>query len=318
MKKRSLNVLCILLMMGLLAGCSSKPAETPKDTGNTIVDESNHNPTPTKKENADASDTQPSDTPDEEKKDKGSVTAIEEQILLEQDGLKISATEWVEDEQGFGINILMENGSDKGLTVKCSALIVNNYMIPILFSSSVAAGEQTTKTLYFSSSKLQNAGIDSIGQIELYFHVYDSYNYLTVFDSDCITIKTSEYDSMNVKVLDDGKELLNQEGIKIVGKYVDKNRSWGSAILLYVENKSGKNIGIDCDTMTVNGFVVTPIFESEVYNDKMAIAAIEIVSSDLEDNGIETIEEVEVQFEIYELGTYIPIINTEPISFSVK
>lgn len=325
MKKRSIKALCILLAMGLLAGCGAKPAETPKDktdNGSNTTEEGNQTPDPAKKEESDTSDSQlpDTDTPDEEEKDpvKPSGTSIEEQTLLEQDGLKISAAEWVEDEEGSGIKLLAENTSGKDLTLKCNALIVNNYMIPTRFSSSVAAGEKAAETLYISSSELQAAEIDSIGQIELYFHVYDAYNYLTVFDSDCVTIKTSEYDSMDVKVLDDGKELLNQDGIKIIGKYVDENSSWGTAVLLYIENKSGKNIGIDCDTLSVNGFMVTPIFTSEVYNDKMAVAGITIVSSDLEDNGIEKVEEVEMQFEIYELGTFSPIINTDPLSFSAK
>ena len=58
----------------------------------------------------------------------------------------------------------------------------------------------------------------------------------------------------------------------------------GKAVLLYIEIKSGKNVGINCDNMSINGFVVTPYFSSTIYDGKMAICYITIKSSDLEDN----------------------------------
>ena len=102
------------------------------------------------------------------------------------------------------------------------------------------------------------------------------------------------------------------------GRYVDQDSFWGKAVLLDIENKSGKNVGINCDNMSINGFMVTPYFSSTVYDGKMAISDITIMSSDLEDNKIEKIEDLEVIFNIYDIETYDTIIQTNPISFKVQ
>jgi hypothetical protein len=117
---------------------------------------------------------------------------------------------------------------------------------------------------------------------------------------------------------DTGNELYNEGGIRIVGKAVDENSFWGTAILLYCENTSGRNVGISVDNMSINGFMMDPFFSTTVYDGKKDIDEITIFSSDLEDNGIESIEEVELQFHIYDADTYSTITDSDVITFSAK
>ena len=249
---------------------------------------------------------------------KANVT-IEEKVILDKDGVVITAKEYVYDSiWGEGIKLLIENKSDKTLTVGCNALIVNNYMISDLFVEEVAAGKKANETLYLSSSELQAAGIESVGQIEIYFHVYESESYDDVIESEHVTIQTSQYANMDTTPNDIGTELLNEKGIKVVGKTVDENSFWGAGILLYCENKSGKNIRISVEEMSINGFMINPFFSAGVYDGKMAIDSITIFSSDLEENDIEKIEEVELKFKVYDEDTYDTIIETEVIKFSAQ
>lgn len=244
---------------------------------------------------------------------------IEEQVLLDQNGIVITATEYVTDSLwGDGIKLLIENNSEKSVSVSCNALIVNNYMISDLFVADVAAGKKANETMYLSSSELNAAGIDTVGQVEVYFHVYDSSTFDGIFDSDCVTIQTSAFDNMDTTPMDMGTELYNANGIRIVGKAVDENSFWGTAILLYCENTSGKNVGISVDNMSINGFMMEPFFSTTVYDNKMSLDEITIFSSDLEDNGIEAIEEVEVKFHIYNADTYDTIADSDPITFSAQ
>lgn len=247
------------------------------------------------------------------------VVTIEEQVLFEQDGIVVTAKEYVTDRiWGDGIKLLIENNSDKSVTVGCNALIVNNYMISDLFVSGVAAGKKANQVMYLSNTELEAAGIDSVAQIEAYFHVYDTDTYETLFDTGCITIQTSEYENMDTVADDSGFELYNADGIRIVGKAVDENSFWGTAILLYCENNSGKNIGISVDEMSINGFMMNPLFTATVYDGKMAVDDITIFSEDLEANGIEAIEEVELRFHIYDAESYEAIADSEVISFSAQ
>lgn len=241
---------------------------------------------------------------------------IDEQALVDQDGIVVAATEYVTDSiWGDGIKLLLENNSDKDVTVGCNALIVNDYMITDLFVSEVAAGKKSNETLYLSSTQLKAAGIENVGKVEIYFHIYDSSTFDTVFDSECVTIETSAYANMDTTPNDAGTELYNQDGIRIVGKTVDENSFWGTAILLYLENNSGKNVGISVDDMSINGFMMSPFFSTTVYDGKKSINDITVFSSDLEENGIETIEEVELKFHIYDADSYSTIADSDPITF---
>lgn len=247
--------------------------------------------------------------------------SISEQILLDQDGLKITAT-GIEDDSilGKGIKLLIENNSDKNLGVGCNALIVNDYMITDLFSTTVAAGKKANEIMYMSSSSLEAAGISNIGQIEIFFHIFNSDNYQTLYDPDGVTIQTSLYDSMDIdsSTASEGQELYNQNGIRIVGKYVNEDSFWGAAVLLYIENTSGQNIGVNCDNMSINGFMVTPLYSSTVYNNKRIVDDITILSSDLEKNGITSVDEIEVNFHIYNADNYNTITDTGAIKFATK
>lgn len=258
-------------------------------------------------------------TPATAAKESENTVTIDEQILLEKNGLRVTAKELVNDSiWGKGIKVLIENDNDKNVRIICKALIVNNYMISDLFSATVASGKKSNETIYLLSSQLEASGIDNIGEIEIYFHVFDSDSHQTYFDSERVVIQTSDYANMDSTALDDGKELLNQNGIRVVGKYVDNNSFWGKAVLLYIENTSGKNVGVSCDNMSVNGFKITPLFLRTVYDGKMAIDDIKIMSSDLEDNGIESVDNIELKFRIYDNDSYSTIFESEIIAFSVE
>lgn len=244
---------------------------------------------------------------------------IEEQVLLDQDGIVITAKEYVTDSiWGDGISLLIENNSEKTVGIGCEALVVNNYMITDLFFAEVAAGKKANEVMYLSSSGLRAAGIESVGQVEAYFYGYDSETFDNIFKTDCITIQTSEYANMDVSVDDAGTELYNSNGIRIVGKTVDENSFWGTAILLYCENNSGENVGISVEEMSINGFMMNPLFSTTVYHNKMSISDITILASDLENNGIESIEEVELKFHIYNAESYNTIDDSAPITFSAQ
>ena len=70
--------------------------------------------------------------------------------------------------------------------------------------------------------------------------------------------------------------------------------------------------------MSINGFMMNPLFSTTIYNGKMSIDDITIFSSELEKNGVEAIEEVELKFHIYNADSYSTIANSEAVTFSVQ
>lgn len=309
-RKRIAVLLCLSVFAAMALGCGQL------ESGETKQVVSNEG---SEKEDADESASNDSEVSNDSEDSSDTEVTIDEQVLVDRDGIVVTATEYVTDSiWGDGIKLLLENNSDKDVTVGCNALIVNDYMITDLFSAGIAAGKKSNETLYFSSTQLKAAGIENVGKIEIYFHIYDSSTFDTVFDPECVVVQTSEYANMDTMPNDAGTELYQQDGIRIVGKTVDENSFWGTAILLYLENNSGKNVGISVDDMSINGFMMSPFFSTTVYDGKKSIDDITVFSSDLEENGIEAIEEVELKFHIYDADSYSTIADSEPITFSAQ
>lgn len=322
MKRRSdilAALLCLTLLAGMTAGCGSS-SEPPKEVV-PASEEAAESGTAAPEEEAAEEEAAPEEeeqAPAEEAAGSAGVT-IEEQVLVDQDGVKITATGYVTDSiWGDGIKLLIENYTDKNLTIGCEAMIVNDYMVTDLFACDVAAGKKANETAYLLSSELKAAGIENVGKIEFYFHAFGTEDWEDVIKNAYAEIQTSAYADMDTQADDSGMELYNAGGIRIVGKTVDENSFWGTAILLYCENSSGRNATITVDNMSVNGFMIEPYFSSTVYDGKKSFDEITLMSSELEDNGITSIDEIELSFTIYDPDTFDTIAQSDPITFSAQ
>lgn len=289
MKKMMAFVLVLVLLIALTA-CGGNSTKTNLDSGDAVTQT--------------ATDAQ--------------AVTIERMVLVDQNGLVITAQELVEDSLwGTGVNILIENNSDNDLGIQCKSLTVNGFMVTDLFSSTIAAGKKANDTIYLSSSQLKEAGITTISDIAISFQVFDPNSYTNVFNTQEIDIKTSADGTTKQLAMDDGKELFNQEGIRIVGRYIENDTIWGTGIMLFIENNYGENIIVQSDNMSTNGFMVTPYFSSTVNSGRKALSEITIMSSDLEKNNIDKIENIELNFKILNPNTFQTILETGPIAFSI-
>lgn len=242
---------------------------------------------------------------------------IPETVLFDEYGIKVTAIEYIVDEiWGPEIKVLIENNSDKEIGVSGDNIIINNYMMYCGLSETVSAGKKSNTMLRISEEELGKAGITSIGEIIVKFHIYDPETYHTVYESDEVAIKTSAFDSMKITPQDNGMEIYNADGIRIVAKYVTENGLWGSGVALYLENTSTSDVLIQCDDVSVNGFMVSSSMSCNVNAGRMAMDEITIYQSSLDDNGITAIEEVEWVFKVINPDTYDTIYESEPITIS--
>lgn len=259
-------------------------------------------------------------TSEEEKKsDVPVIPTIEETVILEHEGVKVTAKEYTADSiWGDGIKLLVENNGDKSVGVSCENVIVNDYMLTDFFSTTVAAGKKDNETLYLSSSELEAAGVTNVGKVEVQLYLYDADSYSTIYTGELVEIQTSEYANMDTTADNVGAELYNENGVRIVGKYVNEDSFWGAAVLLYVENNTGRDITVSCEDLSVNGFMVDCWFYCDVVAGKKAVEEITLFDSTMEENGITSIEDIELVFTAYDSNTYADIFKSEPISFSAK
>jgi len=296
-------LICALVFA--LCGCVEGPTQTP------IKLDADADETPAPVQSNDSNDNPPQDS------DQNAV--IEETVLVDQNGVKITAEELFYDSMwGPGVKLLIENDTDKNIEILLNYLIVNDYMITDKFSSTIAAGKKANDTIYLASTDLKAAGITTISEIVTSFSVYDSDSFDTLLETDEIAIRTSAYGTVEQPALDEGKELFNQEGIRIVGRYFEEDSLLVAGIKLFIENYYGQDIIVQCEEMSVNGYMVIPYYSCLVNNGRMALSELTVTSSDLEDNNIEKIEEIELVFLILDTESFDTLIKSSPVTFAAE
>lgn len=243
-------------------------------------------------------------------------TSIDEIVLLEEKDIKITAKSF--DAKGiFGpsIKLLIENNGTKSVTVQSRNASVNGYMVDTMLSCDVAAGKKANDELVFMRSELDIAGITTIADMEFSFHIFDSETWNDYLDTEIYSIKTSDAEGFNYTFDNSGFEVYNEGDVNIVVKGLGD--SWtGPNIVVYIYNGSEKNICVQARDVSINGFMVESIFSSEVVAGKHCIDTISFLTSDLEKNEIDTIDEVELSFHIFDNATWNTIKDTAPVTIT--
>jgi hypothetical protein len=92
-----------------------------------------------------------------------------------------------------------------------------------------------------------------------------------------------------------GEEVYNKDGVKIsyMGMKTDSSRVH---FVMYIENKSGKNLNVDTDGVSVNGFMESPIDYARVEDGKTGSMDIQVANFELEDSGVKPEEITEAEF----------------------
>lgn len=242
---------------------------------------------------------------------------IEETVLVDQDGIKITATGMDSNLFGPELNILIENNTDTNLTFQVRNSSVNGYMADTMMSQEVASGKKSNTEITFTANGLKECGIDTFANMEFSFHIFTTENWDTYLDTDIITVETSAAATYTQTVDDSGTVFYDQDGIKIIGKGLSSNDSiFGPGLILYIENNSDKNFTVQVRDTSVNGFMIDTSMSQEVIVGKKAITAVTFFSTSLEDNGITDIESIETSFHVFDTENWDTIVDTDPITIN--
>lgn len=281
----------LLAGMLLLAGCSSSEA----DAASVTSAETSY---------AGASETE------QETQD----VTLAETVLFDQDGIRITATGLSTDSLfGPELNLLVENDSAQNIVVQPNYCMVNGYMMDGLLSADVAAGKKANDTLDFLSNALARCGIETITDIELDLVVSDGDSWQTLYETGPVILQTSAAGQYTQTYDDSGEEIYNQNGIRVVAKSVNDDL-FGIGIKFYLENNTDKTVIVNADNVSVNGYMMTDLFYSDLAPRSHAVDTLTLLGSELEDNHIDTITDAELSLQITDADYYQTIDSTAPIT----
>lgn len=241
---------------------------------------------------------------------------IEETVLVDEAGVKITATEL--SEGGFfgsEVKLLIENNSGKDLTFQSRNASVNGYMVETMMSVDVVDGKKANDSITFMNSDMEMCNIKTIADMEFSFHIFTTSEWETYLDTEKIQLKTSVADTYEYTYDDSGEKVYENNDVKIVVKGLAEDSSiFGPSIVVYIENNRADDITVQSRDVSVNGFMLSSIFSSEITAGKRCVDTITFLSDDLEENNITAIEDVELSFHIFDTESWKTIVDTDLVS----
>lgn len=223
--------------------------------------------------------------------------SIEETVLLEEAGVKITAKSISDGLFGAEVKLLIENNSGKDLVVQTRNTAVNGFMVDSILSAQVRSGKKANESLTFVSADLERSGIEKVAQMEFSFHIFTSDNWETYLDSQPVTVNTSIFPTYQQKIDDSGETVYEENGVKIVVRGLTTG-VLGPEIEVYMENTGDKAVLVQVRDISVNGFLMEPVFFRQIPPGKRVLDGIVLLEGDLEKNGVEKIEGAELSFVI--------------------
>lgn len=121
------------------------------------------------------------------------------------------------------------------------------------------------------------------------------------------------YEQLNEKT-EDSKPTYEDENVKIT--YTGIEESYSTDVKFTIENKSDKKIIVQARDVSVNGIMTNPIFSCNITPGKKANDSMSFYN--LQDDGIDSIETIELSFHIYDSDSRNTIIDTEAITIDVS
>lgn len=325
--KKNLCIALTFIMMLSLVGCgpiknllsqNSYESTIPSDV---VVDDEDE------VDSDDEIDADIVDDEDEEDEDNngGSILdireTIEETVLYDADDIKITAKELTFEDEWYagGLKVLVENNTNQDLYISTNSVYVNGYMVSASLYCEVSAGKKSNETMYFYEADFNRCDIKTIADIEMSFRAYDTESYEDYLVTDLIKVETSAADGFEYKYDDEGTVIFEQGDIKIVVQDLipgNPDEYTDTQLMLYVYNGSDDKIYLSSSDVSVNGFMIYGSLYCNLDPGKHAVTSISFYNSELEENDIDEITDIELSLEIRDQDSYDTIAEIGPVTIT--
>lgn len=289
--------ICLILSLLLLAGCGRKKQEPTATTMPPL----NTQPTV-------AETTLPETT---------AGASLEQQVVYDADGIVITVTGLQEDWMGTKINLLVENSTDRNIALSGDVFAVNGVTVPGYLYAEAAAGMKTNDSLELYSDGLNTAGITRIATIrtgDARIVDTDTYDVIARVDMDLATDIAPGYQQ---GIDDSGEILFEQDGVTIVAKVISEEM-YGRTVQLLVKNDTGKDIIVEAENISVNGFTLDAWLYDRVCADTVRFCDLDLFSAGLEENGIAEIEKVSFTIRVLNAANLETVTKSDVLEIYVQ
>lgn len=296
MKKYLALVICACMLSGVMTGCASaKPQPTAAATVPPTA----------------APQTQATQPPTET-----SGVTLEHQVIYDKDGVRISVTGLEEDAwTGAKVWLMLENNTDQNLLLTGDVFVVNGITVQAYLYAEVAAGMKANDSLELFTDVLDASGITEIATIRGYdTRIVDSDSLDTVAKVP-LSLETSIAETHTQEIDDSGEEIFSEAGVTVIAQVISEE-FYGQTVQLLVKNETGKDIIVEAENISVNGFTLDAWLYDTVCRDTVRFSQLDLFASGLADNGIEAVETVTFTLRILDDTTYETIAKSDVLTVS--
>lgn len=201
---------------------------------------------------------------------------IEETVLVDESGVKVTATSLEYEGGGALLGLKFENNTDQPLEASVSDCSINGYMYDSYCWIEAESGQTGEDSIYLSANRLYQMGVTDIAEITMGIELSNpdtNDDYLTV---DPVTIQTSLYGSYDesgtaIQALQDEnvqavagitsvdylqeEEIYNHNGVRVTGAAVATYEDGTTDLLLDVVNDNTINADFDLLRPAVNNLL---------------------------------------------------------------
>ncbi len=226
--------------------------------------------------------------------------AMAETVLIDSDiaAVRIMGADH-NDHTGMQLRIQCENRSDRTLLYSWDMVSVCGYMYDPFWAEEVAPGKIANSTVYLDTYQLEQMGITSVDEIAFTLRIVDSENWMEApFAEDVFTIYPTGLDADTIQLPQrtptEGQVVIaDDENLRFVIEWADSDDAAAYTLHVYMENRTDRNLMYAWDQVSVSGFMVDPFWAMSVAAGKKACSEISFYRSDLEENGIQDISDIE-------------------------
>lgn len=217
---------------------------------------------------------------------------------------------------GMTVEVLLENKTDKTLLFTWNNTSVNGFMHDPFWAEEVAAGKKANSTVSFDTYQLENYGVESVDEIEFTLYVYDSDDFMAdPYVNEVFTIYPTGLSAQTMvyptRVSKDGeKVIVDNEDITFIIESAGMDGSFYN-LRCYLANKTDRNVMVSWEDVSVDGFMIDPLWAATVGAGKQAVTEVSFLRSELADNGIENPGQIEFELNVSDFDDWMadPILD---------
>ena len=207
---------------------------------------------------------------------------------------------------GFAMDVRFENQTeDTTLTFSMENASLNGCMVGALCVEEVTPGNAAVEQVVWYPSELEAYGLGAITDVSFGMRVYDSGDwsadnlvddYFTVYPAGEQTDVSPAYE-----VPADADVLVDDENVSFAVLGFEGDGAAGFTMRAYVENRTDVTLMVSTDDESLNGWMCSPMWATQVAPGKVLVADVEWSDYTLEPYGFADITDVEFTFKAYDV-----------------